>query len=405
MIVGGLIVGLFLPLAVVWGIWLVFAVVAALPRTGGMQACRLNKDGCLIDILIPAHDEELLLPGLLSSLQAQSDGGKERMGTILVVADHCGDATAMVARSLGAMVLERSTGPRGKPAALRDGLDFLKAQTRNALLVLDADCICSANYLEKMASGLDAGHLVLQSASVLVPEDGKQKAVSPSLLAFALKDFVRPRGMARLGIPVQLFGTGMCFHPDVIRNGALYFHDHLAEDLALSHELLLRDIPAAFVCSAMIRSPLPTDAAARSMQKLRWETGQLQTWRRIPGLLARLVFLRRWRSVIALLDWSAPPLALAVFAWGILTVVVFLLMVWGMVSPWVGLVPFVTIAILAIYVFVGAMQLVTIGDIGRLVLEVPRFLGWKAALYGRMLLGRFPVRWQRTPRAAGKPVG
>jgi len=398
MIVTGLIVVLFVPLAMFWSLWLVFAVAAVLPRNG-RTSVDLRSTAKLVDILIPAHDEELLLPRLLSSLREQTDDGKARMDTILVVADHCSDATATIARSLGATVLERSTGPRGKPAALRDGLAYLKTRTRNALIVLDADCVCSTNYLEEMAAGLDAGHLALQSASVLVPEDGELRAISPALLAFALKDFVRPRGMARLGIPVQLFGTGMCFHPDVIHSGALYFHDHLAEDIALSHELLLRNIPAAFVCNAMIRSPLPTNPAARSLQKLRWETGQLQTWRRIPMLLTKLLLTMRWRSAIALLDWSAPPLALAVFIWLVLTAIVFVLMAGQLISPWIGLAPMATITILAIYVFVGTLQVASLGDVWRLALALPRFLFWKASLYFRMVTGRFPVRWQRTPRA------
>jgi len=358
----------------------------------------------LIDILIPAHDEELLLPGLLKSLREQSDTGKLRIGVILVVADHCGDATAGIARSFGAMVLERFSGVRGKPAALRDGVDFLKARTRNALLVLDADCVCSANYMEAMAAGLDAGHLALQSASVVVPDgppvDGGEPGANPSQLAFALKDFIRPRGMSRLGIPTQLFGTGMCFHPDVLRSGAVCFHDYLAEDIALSHRLLLRGIAAVFVAAALIRSPLPTDSAAMSLQKLRWEAGQLQTWRKVPMLLGRLLWGFRWRSVLALLDWSAPPLAMAVFVWGVLAVVSGVLMVCGVVSRWVVLAPLGTIGILGLYVVVGTLQLVTVGGVVRLAMGVPGFLLWKGGLYVRMLMGRSPTRWERTPRGS-----
>ncbi|MCL2645476.1 MAG: glycosyltransferase family 2 protein [Phycisphaerales bacterium] len=402
--IGVLMVILFVPLGLFWSLWLLFAAMAALPaKSSGRQACRLNKECCLIDILIPAHDEELLLPELLKSLREQTAAGKSRMGMILVIADHCTDATAAFARSFGATVLERSTGPRGKPAALRDGLDFLKVRTRHALMILDADCVCCANYLEAMADALDAGNLALQSASLLVPENATTTSpLSPSQLAFALKDFIRPQGMSWLGIPTQLFGTGMCFHPDVLHSDALCFHDHLAEDLALSHHLLLRGISVAFVADAMIRSPLPTTSAAMSQQKLRWETGQVQTWRKIPSLLVKLLLAFRWRSAIALLDWSAPPLAMAVFTWVMLTVVTFILIACRLISPWIVLAPLSTIAILALYVLIGTLQLATLGAVVRLTLAVPRFLLWKAALYLRMLTGHFPTHWQRTPRGAVK---
>src|ERR1700744_6082035 len=113
------------PLALCWALWLLFSLLALLP----LRARNTQKPTktITIDILIPAHDEELLLPRLLDSLGAQTLMAP--IGRILVVADHCSDSTAQLARQWGADVLERNSGPRGKPAALRDGLAWLKSKT------------------------------------------------------------------------------------------------------------------------------------------------------------------------------------------------------------------------------------------------------------------------------------
>ena len=134
---------LFFPLVVWWGLWLTFALLAVPParprKVGGAGG------GTVVDILIPAHNEELLLPLLLETIRLQT--AHHRIGHVLVVADHCADRTATLAREGHADVLERSSGPRGKPAALRDGLAWLTVKAGEAvsspppprgILILDA---------------------------------------------------------------------------------------------------------------------------------------------------------------------------------------------------------------------------------------------------------------------------
>src|SRR5690606_35678020 len=91
-------------------------------------------------VLVPAHDEEATLPGLLASLRS----GTRRLAPedIHVVADNCSDSTAAVARALGAIAHERHDRDRiGKGHALQwlltrmaaDGLEY------DGYVFLDAD--------------------------------------------------------------------------------------------------------------------------------------------------------------------------------------------------------------------------------------------------------------------------
>mgnify|MGYP001553603659 FL=1 len=173
---------LLAPLAVCWGLWAFFALLALLPSPARMPRDGAGRGGTPIDILIPAHDEELLLPRLLESLAGQSAAGTARRGRLLVIADHCSDATATLARQAGADVLERSSGPRGKPAALRDGLALLASgPSDRAVLILDADCTVSPNLLEALAAALDACAPVAQAAYLcdVAPRAGSQGGETP----------------------------------------------------------------------------------------------------------------------------------------------------------------------------------------------------------------------------------
>jgi len=274
-------------------------------------------------------------------------------------------------------------------------------------MILDADCTVSPNLVEQTARTFDAGASVTQAAYILEESHSPlrasgQKLHSAAAIAFALKNWIRPRGMARLGLPTQLFGTGMCFRADVL--SAIHFEDHLTEDLAISYDLLQADISPRFLAAALVRSPLPDDRAAMSTQKLRWETGQVHTWTKLPAMLfglrgkRGLLIRGKLRGAIAVLDWSAPPLAMAVLYWLGVSFAVGMGVMLGWVSPWIVSMAVLAIVSLVGYVLFGGMQISGAAAVGRLFLAVPRFFFWKLVLYSRMLAGRGPRSWQRTPR-------
>ena len=388
----------FVPLLFWWTLWFILALLAwPASRADDSPAAPPPPGSILVDILIPAHNEELLLPRLLESLAKQA--AQSTVGQVLVVADHCTDATAQIARSAGAQVLIRHSGPRGKPAALRDGLALLARRDNpasRAILILDADCTASANLLARTAAALAAGARVTQAAYLL--DAGAARLHSAAAIAFGLKNVIRPRAMARLGIPTQLFGTGMCFRADLLAK--INFENHLTEDLAISHDLLMAGIDPVFLPDAFVRSPLPEQRSAMSTQKMRWEAGQMRTWSKLPVMLLTLLVRGRLRAAIALADWSAPPVAMALlyvlgvaFADGVAVG-----LAWS--PAWTLWIPLICIALLAGYVLIGGFQISGAAAVGRLFWALPRFLFWKCLLYGRMVLGHGPTAWERTPRGS-----
>jgi glycosyltransferase involved in cell wall biosynthesis len=107
----------------------------------------------VVGIVVPARNEEDLLPAALSAL-ARAGQPLPRRGVVvdlLVVADSCTDATATVARSLGVDVLEVSVGAVG-PARAAGFQALLRRhpgtpRDRFWLASTDADSRVPANWL------------------------------------------------------------------------------------------------------------------------------------------------------------------------------------------------------------------------------------------------------------------
>jgi glycosyltransferase involved in cell wall biosynthesis len=167
-------------------------------------------------VLIPAHNEALGIASTVEGIRHQLLPGDR----ILVVADNCTDATADLAERAKADVVERIDPiHRGKAFALDYGLKKLAMKpVHEIVVVVDADCRLSANCLDILASKAAATGRPVQAQYRLDPPS---EAVSPYLqvatLAFVVKSRARPLGLASLGGPCQLQGTGMGFPWSIMR--------------------------------------------------------------------------------------------------------------------------------------------------------------------------------------------
>jgi glycosyltransferase involved in cell wall biosynthesis len=103
--------------------------------------------------VVPAHDEEEMLPGCLAALRAAATRLAPVPVRLLVVADACGDATAEHARRGGAEVI--AVQARNVGAARAAGFAAALRQTRGAnpasvwLATTDADTIVPPDWLAR----------------------------------------------------------------------------------------------------------------------------------------------------------------------------------------------------------------------------------------------------------------
>ena len=107
-------------------------------------------------LLIPAHDEELLVEAAIRSARTCEHPAGALV--VHVIADNCTDRTAEVARRAGAEVWVREEpGQRGKGQALAWGLARLDLDRFDAVAVVDADNLLDRGFFREMSHRLAAG--------------------------------------------------------------------------------------------------------------------------------------------------------------------------------------------------------------------------------------------------------
>ena len=224
-------------------------------------------------LLVPAHNESASLPQTLPRLlaQAQVDGNCR----VLVIADHCSDNTAEIARAFGAMVLERNEGARGKGYALAAAFALLPDVPW--YLIVDAD------------SRLDANFLAVLRCKMAENPDGIQARYEPdcasddpnaALRHWALHAFnvIRPRGRAALGESVGLLGNGFALSNATLQR-VPYQAGSIVEDLEYQLSLAAAHCKLAWLEDVAVYGEMPQGENAR-VQRQRWEGGRLAMIRR-----------------------------------------------------------------------------------------------------------------------------
>ena len=245
-------------------------------------------------VLIPAHNEEAIISGILEDVKSQA---KEN-DRIIVIADNCEDSTAAVAKSHGAEVFERfDETDRGKAYALRFALEKLEEAPPEVVIVVDSDCRISPDTLAHLSSKAANLDRPVQGSYIFGEQQDGAASNNASSFTLWFKNHIRPLGSLRIGMPCQLTGSGMAFPWHVIRKVNVA-NQSLAEDTTLGLELAYAGHPPIFCPEARIDGQVPKEWGTLVQQRRRWEQGYLEsiltnapkmTWRSItsfrPGLL------------------------------------------------------------------------------------------------------------------------
>jgi hypothetical protein len=344
------------------------------------------------DIIVPAHDEAAGIGNTISSLQQLS--WPTARYRVVVVADNCTDATASISRAAGATVLERQDlTHRGKGYALAHAFTWSRsAGLADAVVVVDADSVVSANLLESFAARIEAGACALQAHYGVLNASASWRT---RLMAIALGSIhkVRSRARERMGLSCGIRGNGWC-----VTHGLLdrvpYRSFSLTEDVEFGIDLGLAGYRVAYCDESHVNGEMVTSGHAARSQRQRWEGGRIALIREKAPALLRAAVARRspvcWDLAIDLLVLPLSYVVLNVAA--ILAI--------GALNPegfrWALLVVgLIDLFALSAYVCRGWM-LSGIGIEGIWdLLRVPAFLVWK------LLIIRFhpkPNTWIRTKR-------
>ncbi len=348
-------------------------------------------------VLVPAHDEELLIGRTVKSLLAQSY--PRDLFRIVVIADNCRDDTAAVAAAAGADAVMARDAPdaRGKGRALQWAIDRLLSAEGppDAIVSVDADTIADADLLLALVERLEAGAQAVQ-CDYRAFGDGSEASVLREA-GFLLYNRVRPAGSDVLGRSAWLVGNGWLVSTDVLRRRPWTAFSS-TEDREYSIDLQLAGIRIAFAGAAAVHAPTAPNREAAQTQQLRWEGGWASLLRaRVPQLLLEAWRRRTAGPLVIAFELAVPPLGLlAAAALGGLLLTASLALAGAfsawMVAPWI-----VACASVPLYVIVGFIASRAPRSVYRALLHAPLFV-LAMPLKLRRMIGFRGDTWVRTER-------
>lgn len=231
-------------------------------------------------LLIPAHNEQRLLPGLLASIAGLAYPAA-RFRTV-VVADNCTDRTAQLARRAGARCLVRTTPyPSTKSQALAyaaTALGLAAQQPAAVVCVLDADCRLDPQFLAALDRQFaQPGAAPVVQSSRRVANAFASDVTVLDAAAEALRQQVGAGGRRRLGLEAFIFGLGCCLRAPVFAELMALPITSLAEDKEWKAHLASRRIAVAYCPEALLSYQAVGTGAAFARQRRRWLSGHLAT--------------------------------------------------------------------------------------------------------------------------------
>lgn len=241
--------------------------------------------GSRIAAIIPAWNEADVLDQTLASLAAATPPPDR----VLVVADHCTDATADVAEKWEATVLRNDRGPAGKGAALAWAMTQAAALLADCsvIAVFDADSRVAPLFFAEIRKAFRRGAQVVQG--FVYPVDLPQStAVILAAYSEVLVQRIDGTLCTWLGGSMRLRGTGMAFEIRLLRELLPNIRTQV-EDVELTLLVADRGIRIVSVPAAVVYDPKPFNLTAASRQRARWFRGQFEAFRVHLGIIRHLV--------------------------------------------------------------------------------------------------------------------
>jgi cellulose synthase/poly-beta-1,6-N-acetylglucosamine synthase-like glycosyltransferase len=352
---------------------------------------RFNK----FAIVIPAHDEELVIGQLLDS--AKMLRYPTNLIDVIVIADNCTDQTERIAREKGAICFVRNDPDnKGKPHALNWIFQQLDINKYEAFVIIDADTVIEKEFLNIMNVELNNGHHIIQGYfGILNPEETwlTRLMVIPGVLKYKY----RYRGKKLLGFSCPLMGNAMCFSKEVIdRYGWDAFS--LTENWEYYLKMLIRGYIATYE-EAFIYSQTASTMKQGRIQRERWFKGKMLCAKRyLPELIYTGIKKMDLRILDGVIELIMPSISMmGNFLFLILGSSILCMLVWG---------KFMTLVVWSIGIIVIYFGYFLTGIIANrsgtetwiALIKAPLFLIWKLMVTLHAIVRIREQKWIKTER-------
>jgi 1,2-diacylglycerol 3-beta-glucosyltransferase len=347
--------------------------------------------------LVPAHDEELLIAGCVRSLLGMAYPGTHRR--VVVIADNCSDATARLAREVGAESMERVDAKLpGKPRAIAWALSQIDLRKWDACVIVDADSTVAPTFALGLAKLAPLNDIVFQPNNGVLNEFENWLTRLGGLLGRCRFQVTYPlKQSAGLNCPIS---NGMGIGTNLlIRDGWLSFS--ITEDTELYAIYTEAGVTIRHASAANLFSQESRSLQEGATQRRRWLAGRLYIIREWgPRLLgSKNIGWRQKLDAFVELGLSGPVLHLVI---AVVTVGVALVAVRGTLGWWIA---FLAAASLS------ALVVTTITVIWRhpqpwrtlsSFLMLPMYAVWRLVIVLGTMATLRDTTWRRTARTASQ---
>ena len=354
----------------------------------------LSPEPLSIAVIIPAHNEALEIEKTISNVRTCRYPEESR--AIVVIADNCEDDTAALARSAGAVVVER-TDPsnRGKGQAL-DWFFKTHGETYgryHVVAIMDADTVPHPDFLSEISLSLSSPDVEVMQGyyGVSNPEDNWRTALSSA--ALNVFHHVRPAGRNRIGGTAGLKGNGMAFKTDILKTYGWPAYS-IVEDIEFSMILLQDGVLVHYNPDAIVYGEMATEKKQAETQRKRWEGGRFEVFKKYGLPLLKMWFKNK--KMIQYLDGFmelfTPPLSLLVMGQ------LLFLVVSAFLYPFLFSLSIYCLLGTAFYVFSGLILKKASPYVWKCLLSAPFFILWKIPIYLKIVKKGDQNTWERTQR-------
>ena len=356
------------------------------------KAGKINK----FAILVPAHNEELLIAGLCKSLLEINY--PDNMYKVFIVADNCDDKTSDICRSFGVHVLERrDISLIGKGYAISWALQHIQLTEHDAVFIVDADNIVDPLILEELNILINNGEKALQCYnSVRNREDSWFTQLL--FVSRTISNLLYHQAKYKLGLSSYLMGNGLCFTSQLLQQRGWEAFS-AGEDWEYYAGLVNDHIKIGFAVKAKVFHQESRSLNQATSQRLRWSSGRFHIAKKLGlPLFVKGLLNRDWFTLDASLPLVFPNFSLQlnltlftlILSLFLPDTLIKLVLIYGCICLFLG----------QFFVFViGIFLSGSVWEVLRAVLHVPRFLIWKMVIDILTITGIYKgKKWVRTDR-------
>ncbi|MCP4581950.1 MAG: glycosyltransferase family 2 protein [candidate division Zixibacteria bacterium] len=221
-------------------------------------------------VLIPAHDEELVIKRVINSIR-ETDYNQDLI-EIVVIADNCTDSTANIASSLDVVVLERKDhDEKGKGYAITWALNKLNIDNYDLVSIIDADNVLDKNFFKV------TGGLVENGAEIVQTYFGYYN-VAKTTYSYILywsnlvENYLFYNSRSNLKLHVFLRGSGMVFKTNILKETPWKIKS-VTEDANYSIELITNNRRVHFTTQTKVYEETLDHIKQSFSQRIRYNSG------------------------------------------------------------------------------------------------------------------------------------